>query len=143
LEIPLQSVFFPERLFPPVSFLPGEIISSDFYDYNSKYIHPETVELITPAVLSESEIISIKGIAQKAYTIVNAEGFARVDFFIEKKSGNILINEINTLPGFTEISMFAKLCNVSGLPYKDMLTRIIQLAEERHIRRNKLLFKKE
>ncbi|MCD6397138.1 MAG: D-alanine--D-alanine ligase, partial [Spirochaetaceae bacterium] len=129
--------------FLPVSFLPGEIISSDFYDYDSKYIHPETVKLVTPAVLSESEIISIKEIAEKAYTIVNAEGFARVDFFIEKKSGNILINEINTLPGFTEISMFAKLCDVSGLPYKDMLTKIIQLAEKRHVRRNKLLFKKE
>ncbi len=129
--------------FSPVSFLPGEVISSNFYDYDSKYIHPETVELITPAVLSESEIISIKKIAEKAYTTVNAEGFARVDFFIEKKSGNILINEINTLPGFTEISMFAKLCDVSGLPYKDMLTRIIQLAEERYKRKNKLIFRKE
>jgi len=129
--------------FSPISFLPGEVSSTDFYDYDSKYIHPETVEIITPAVLSKSEIVSIKDIAEKAYTTVNAEGFARVDFFIEKKSGNILINEINTLPGFTEISMFAKLCDVSGLPYKDMLTKIINLAEKRHIRRNKLLFKKE
>ena len=127
----------------PISFLPGEVSSTDFYDYDSKYIHPETVELITPAALTESEIISIKEISEKAYIAVNAEGFARVDFFIEKKSGNILINEINTLPGFTEISMFAKLCDVSGLPYKDMLTKIINLAEKRHIRRNKLVFSKE
>ena len=127
----------------PVSFLPGEVISSDFYDYDSKYIHPETVKLETPAKLSEQEISRIKEIAEKAFVAVGAEGFARIDFFIEAGTKNILINEINTLPGFTEISMFAKLCDVSGLTYKDMLTEIIQLAEERYKRRNKLVFKKE
>lgn len=127
----------------PASFLPGEVITGDFYDYDSKYIHPETVKLKTPADLTEEEISSIKQFAKKAFITVEAEGFARVDFFIEAESGKILINEINTLPGFTEISMFAKLCDVSGLSYKEMLTKIIRLAEERHNRRNKLVFRKE
>jgi len=127
----------------PVSFLPGEVISSDFYDYDSKYIHPETVKLETPAKLSEQEIRKIKEIAEKAFVAIGVEGFARIDFFIEAGNNNILINEINTLPGFTEISMFAKLCDISGLSYKDMLTKIIQLAEERYKRRNKLVYKKE
>lgn len=127
----------------PVSFLPGEVVTGNFYDYDSKYIHPETVKLQTPADLTEEEIKNIKEIAEKAFTSVGAEGFARVDFFIEEDTDKILINEINTLPGFTEISMFAKLCDVSGLLYKEMLTQIIQLAEERHKRRNKLIFRKE
>ncbi len=127
----------------PVSFLPGEIISDDFYDYDSKYIHPESVRLSVPADLSENEEIKIREIAEKAFIAAGVEGFARVDFFLEKETGKIMINEINTLPGFTEISMFAKLCDVSGLSYKNMLTEIIQLAEERHHQRNKLVFKKE
>ena len=127
----------------PVSFPPGEVISDDFYDYDSKYIHPENVGLSVPANLTDSAISKIQEIAEKAFFIAGAEGFARVDFFIENKTDQIFINEINTLPGFTEISMFAKLCDVSGLCYKDMLTKIIKLAEERHTRRNKLIYKKE
>ncbi len=127
----------------PVSFLPGEVILDNFYDYDSKYIHPENVNLSVPAKLTDNEISKIKETAEKAFLTSEAEGFARVDFFIENKTGKILLNEINTLPGFTEISMFAKLCDVSGLSYKDMLTKIIKLAEERYKRRNKLVFKKE
>ena len=127
----------------PVSFLPGEVISEDFYDYDSKYIHPESVKLSVPADLTDNERNKIKDAAEKAFTAVGAEGFARVDFFIEKDTGKILINEINTIPGFTEISMFAKLCDVSGLPYKEMLSEIIHLAEERHRQRKKLIFKKD
>ena len=126
----------------PVSFLPGEVISGDFYDYDSKYIHPETVKLKTPAEIRGKQADKIRKIAEKAFVAIGAEGYARVDFFIEAGSGKILINEINTIPGFTEISMFAKLCDVSGLPYKDMLTKIIKLAEERHTRRKKLIYKK-
>ncbi len=127
----------------PVSYLPGEIITGDFYDYDSKYVHPETVQLETPADLTEEEISRIKELAEEAFITVGAEGFARVDFFIEAESGNILINEINTLPGFTEISMFAKLCDVSGLNYRDMLTEIINLGEERYKKRSNLIFRKE
>ncbi len=126
----------------PVSFLPGEVISDDFYDYDSKYIHPESVKLSVPADLTENEKNKIKETAEKAFLTAGAEGFARVDFFIEKKTGKVLINEINTLPGFTEISMFSKLCDVSGLSYKNMLSKIIHLAEERHKQREKLIFKK-
>jgi D-alanine-D-alanine ligase len=127
----------------PVSFLPGEVISGDFYDYDSKYIHPESVKLSVPAHLKDNLKKEIKAKAEKAFLAVGAEGFARVDFFIEKETENILINEINTLPGFTEISMFAKLCDVSGLPYKDMLTEIIHLAEARFEIKSKLIFRKE
>ncbi|MCK5197664.1 MAG: ATP-grasp domain-containing protein, partial [Spirochaetales bacterium] len=127
----------------PVSFLPGEIISEDFYDYDSKYIHPESVKLSVPADLTDNERNKIKDTAENAFTAVGAEGFARVDFFIEKDTGKILINEINTIPGFTEISMFAKLCDVSGLPYKEMLSEIIHLAEERYSQRKRLIFKKD
>ncbi len=127
----------------PVSFLPGEVISENFYDYDSKYIHPESVKLSVPADLTDNEKNKIKETAEKAFTTVGVEGFARVDFFIEKDTGKILLNEINTIPGFTEISMFSKLCGVSGLSYKDMLSEIIHLAEERSIRRNKLIYRKE
>ena len=127
----------------PESFLPGEVISEDFYDYDSKYIHPESVRLSVPADLTDYEKSNVKEIAEKAFSASGAEGFARVDFFIEEGTEKVLINEINTLPGFTEISMFAKLCDVSGLLYKEMLTQIIQLAEERHKRRNNLIFRKE
>lgn len=127
----------------PVSFLPGEVISDDFYDYDSKYIHPESVKLSVPADLTENEKNEIKKTAEKAFSTAEAEGFARVDFFIEKNSGKVLINEINTLPGFTEISMFAKLCDVSGLSYKNMLSKIIHLAEERYKQRERLVFKKD
>ncbi|MCF6335883.1 MAG: D-alanine--D-alanine ligase [Spirochaetales bacterium] len=125
-----------------VSFIPGELISEDFYDYDSKYVHPENTELSIPADLTESQILSIQKIAEKAFSAAGIEGFARVDFFIEKKSGEIMLNEINTLPGFTEISMFAKLCSADGLSYKGMLTKIIGLAEERYAKREKLSFKK-
>jgi len=127
----------------PVSFPPGEVISEDFYDYESKYIHPESVNFSIPAELTEKETTLIKKIAEQAFLTIGAEGFSRVDFFIEKDTGKIMINEINTLPGFTEISMFAKLCDVSGLSYTEMLTKIIELAEERHNRRSNLIFKKE
>lgn len=127
----------------PVSYLPGEVISEDFYDYDSKYIHPENVRLTVPADLTENEKNKIKETAEKAFTTAGVEGFARVDFFIEKDTGKVLINEINTIPGFTEISMFSKLCDVSGLSYKEMLSEIIHLAEERSIRRNKLIYRKE
>jgi D-alanine-D-alanine ligase len=127
----------------PVSFLPGEVSPVDFYDYDSKYIHPENVKLSIPADLTDTIKNEVKETAEKAFTVIGAEGFARVDFFIEKDTNSILINEINTLPGFTEISMFAKMCNASGLLYMDMLTKIIQLAEERYKQRNSLVFRKE
>ncbi|MCK5198039.1 MAG: D-alanine--D-alanine ligase, partial [Spirochaetales bacterium] len=127
----------------PVSFLPGEVISDDFYDYDSKYIHPESVKLSIPADLTDNEKNKIRETAEKAFLTTGVEGFARVDFFIEKNTGKVLINEINTLPGFTEISMFAKLCNISGLPYKEMLSEIIHLGEERYSRRQRLVFKKD
>jgi D-alanine-D-alanine ligase len=127
----------------PVSFLPGEVISDNYYDYNSKYIHPENVTRSIPADLTVHMKNEIKETAEKAFYTAGIEGFARVDFFIENSSGRILLNEINTLPGFTDISMFAELCTVSGLSYRDMLTKIINLAEERHNIRSSLIYKKD
>ncbi len=125
----------------PVSYTPGEIISEDFYDYDSKYIHPDSVKLSIPADLTEEETSKIRQTAEEAFSAAAVEGFARVDFFIDNQSGEIMLNEINTLPGFTEISMFAKLCEASGLSYTNMLTKIIDLAEERYSRRKKLVFR--
>ncbi len=117
----------------PVSFPPGEIIPKhSFYDYSAKYTDPEGAQLVIPARISEELSREIQGIAREAYRAVEAEGFSRVDFFVEDKTGKIYINEINTIPGFTSISMFPKLCQAGGMPYPEILDRLIALALEKY-----------
>jgi len=107
--------------------LPGEIIpSEDFYTYKAKYISES--ELIIPADLSNKKIKEIQSLAERAYRALGCQGFARIDFFLEKKEGKVYINEINTIPGFTKISMYPKLMEASGISYKDLLTKLIGLA---------------
>ncbi|MEJ6950947.1 D-alanine--D-alanine ligase family protein [Natronospora cellulosivora (SeqCode)] len=109
--------------------LPGEIKSNnDFYDYKAKY-QDNSTELIIPANLSDKVINDIKTISREAFRAVDAHGFARVDFFITKKD-EVLVNEVNTIPGFTRYSMYPKLWEVSGLPYKNLIDRLIELALE-------------
>lgn len=109
--------------------LPGEIkAKNDFYDYQAKY-QDNSTELIIPAKLNDSVISNLKKIAIDAFKSVDGHGFARVDFFI-KDSGEILLNEINTIPGFTRYSMYPKLWEVSGLPYKKLIDKLIELALE-------------
>ena len=109
--------------------LPGEIIPAEnFYTYKAKYQLDSG--LIIPAKLTKKKISEIQNLAKKAYHSLGCRGFARVDFFLRKPEGKVWLNEINTIPGFTEISMYPKLMEASGIGYKDLLTKIINLAFE-------------
>ena len=116
----------------PVASVPGEIVSSnDFYDYRAEYIDGKS-EMRIPAELSEPVLEEIRGLALKAYQGIDCSGLARVDFFIRNSDGKVLINEINTMPGFTPFSMYANLWKHSGISYPELISRLIDLALERH-----------
>ncbi len=111
----------------------GEILPAhDFYDYEAKYKDPDGAKLQIPANLTAEETSNIQQIAIKAYRAVDASGLSRVDFFIDKDDGKIYLNEINTLPGFTSISMFPKLCDASGLKYSDLIELLLKEAIARY-----------
>ena len=117
----------------PTAFTPGQIVPThSFYSYQAKYIDPNGAKLIIPAEITNEQTEEIKRIAVLAYKSANIEGMARVDFFIEHSTGNILLNEINTIPGFTEISMFPRMCEASGLSYSKLLDNLIDLGYERY-----------
>jgi len=123
------------------AFLPGEIIPGhDFYDYSAKYIDENGAALVIPAELDEEIGCQVQETAKKAYATVCAEGFARVDLFVEKTTGRIYLNEINTIPGFTEISMFPKLCEISGLSFTRLLDALLDFALSRYEVRKKLKY---
>ncbi len=116
----------------PKASLPGEIVPcNEFYDYSAKYIDDKS-RLVIPAKLPEDLINKIRESAVTAYKSLDGAGLARVDFFVEKETNNIIINEINTLPGFTSISMYPKLWEATGLPYSQLLDQLIDLAMERY-----------
>ncbi len=117
---------------PEVS-IPGEIVitRNEFYDYEAKYAEGG-MELIVPAKIPEALVEEIRRIARAAYTAIDAAGMARVDFFLERDTERLLLNEINTIPGFTPTSVYSRLWAASGLPYEDLLDRLIELALERH-----------
>lgn len=118
--------------------LPGEVIpTNDFYSYEAKYIDEDGARLEIPAKLTQSQIKMAQETALKAYKTLCCEGMARVDMFLTDK-GKVYLNEINTIPGFTKISMYPKLWEVSGLPYKELITKLIELAIERHKKEQKL-----
>jgi D-alanine-D-alanine ligase len=120
----------------PEASLPGEIVPDrEFYDYDSKYSAQSRTELKIPAPLAPGVVTEAQRLAKAAFEAVDACGYARVDLFLERGSGRLLVNEINTIPGFTSISMFPKLWEASGLPYPDLLSRLVDLARERHARR--------
>lgn len=122
----------------PEASIPGEIRAAQaFYDYDAKY-RDEATQLIIPAELDEIQVEAIRSIAIQAYRTLEAEGMARVDFLVERGTNQIYINELNSLPGFTSVSMYPKLWEASGLPYSALLDRLIELALERHDRRGKL-----
>jgi D-alanine-D-alanine ligase len=114
----------------PKASIPGEIVPcNEFYDYKAKYIDNKS-ELIIPAKLEKEEIQLITQSAIKAYQALNCSGLARVDFFLTKDDKRVLINEINTLPGFTNISMYPKLWEATGIGYTELLEMLIEFAEE-------------
>jgi len=116
----------------PVASVPGEVISSrEFYDYHAKYID-EGSELLIPADLPEQVADKVRRMAVAAFLALDCAGMARVDFFVGRADGRVVLNELNTIPGFTSISMYPKLWAASGLPYADLLARLIELAIERH-----------
>lgn len=116
------------------AYIPGEVVSSsahEFYDYDAKYNDPDGAKLEIPADLTTEQRKTIRELAIKAYATLDLKGFSRIDFFIEKRNGNIYINEVNTIPGFTSISMFPKMCVASGLPYDRLIMHLLELAIER------------
>src|SRR5438094_6529026 len=122
----------------PIASLPGEIIPSrEFYDYKAKYVD-ENSRLLIPAPLEAIQTNDAQRLAVAAFKVLECSGMARVDLFLERMTGKFYVNEINTLPGFTSISMYPKLWQASGIPYSELIDRLITLAIERHAEKNKL-----
>ncbi len=122
----------------PEASICGEIRSHrDFYDYEAKY-HDDSTELIIPADIESAESEQLRALAIAAFRALDGEGMARVDFLFDRNTRQAYVNELNSLPGFTSVSMYPKLWEASGLPYPRLLDRLIELALERHDRRSKL-----
>jgi len=122
----------------PVASIPGEIVpSNEFYDYDAKYVDEKSNSII-PAKLPIAVVKKIKHYALTAFRALDCAGMARIDFLVTRKTNRIFLNEINTIPGFTSISMYTKLWQASGLPYPALLDKLIQLAIERHKAKTKL-----
>lgn len=122
----------------PAASVPGEIIPSrEFYDYAAKYLD-DRVQLIIPAPLSDREAGEVRRLSIEAFQAVEGAGMARVDFLMNRSTGAIVVNEVNTIPGFTTVSMYPKLWAASGLAYPELLDRLIGLARERHSLRQQL-----
>ena len=116
----------------PKASIPGEIVPHrEFYDYAAKYLE-EGTRLLIPAKLTRAQVKRFQEYAVRAFRALECLGMARVDFFLEHRTGRILLNEINTIPGFTSISMYPKLWEASGLSYRDLLDRLIDLALAQH-----------
>ena len=125
---------------PRVS-VPGEIRpTAEFYSYEAKY-HDDSSELIIPAKLSPEQVERIQEYALRAYQAIDCAGMARADFLLEKETGEIFINEVNTIPGFTPISMYPKLWEASGLHYGELIDELIQLALERKEEKDNIIRK--
>ncbi len=121
----------------PIASVVGEVISSnEFYDYRAKYLDGKS-QTIIPADIPQETAEEVRRIALQAFLALDLSGLARVDFFLDKTSGKVYINEVNTMPGFTQISMYPKLWEASGLPYPELLDRLIELAIERHADRQR------
>ena len=124
----------------PVASVPGEIVplASDWYDYEAKYAEGG-MELVVPARVAPGAAARVQELAVAAFVAADCEGMARVDFFVSP-DGAVTVNELNTIPGFTSTSVYAKLFEASGVPYRELLDRLVGLALERHERRAALEF---
>jgi D-alanine-D-alanine ligase len=121
----------------PQASLPGEIVpGSDFYDYEDKYVN-NSAQLHIPALLDDQRITEVRALAVRIYTALRCEGMARVDFFFEPDGRGFLCNEVNTIPGFTPISMYPKMWEATGLGYASLIDQLVDLARERHSRRKR------
>jgi D-alanine-D-alanine ligase len=116
----------------PKASVPGEIVPHrEFYDYAAKYLE-EGSQILIPAQLKPAQVTKIQKYAVDAFRALELGGMARVDFFLEKEGGKIYLNEVNTIPGFTSISMFPKMWEASGLPFRELIDKLIELALEQH-----------
>lgn len=116
-----------------VAYIPGEIAPSHtFYDFDAKYNDPNGAKLLIPAELSENDLEKIRKTAIAAYKALDATGLSRVDFFIDRDTKAVYLNEINTLPGFTPISMFPKMCEAAGLAFNDLIALLLDEAVKRY-----------
>jgi D-alanine-D-alanine ligase len=114
----------------PIASIPGEVVPHrEFYDYTAKYLE-EGTQLLIPAKLKSVQIKKLQSLAVVAFRALELSGMARVDFFVEKRGGKIFLNEVNTIPGFTSISMYPKLWEASGIPFRELIDRLIELAFE-------------
>lgn len=121
---------------PAEASYPGEIVISkayEFYTFDAKYVDPDAVRIDVPAKLSKSIAEKIRKVSVKAYEVLHCEDFSRIDLFLDKK-GNIFINEINTIPGFTNSSMYPMMWKERGIGFSDLITRLLNLAQERYDR---------
>jgi D-alanine-D-alanine ligase len=124
----------------PIASIPGEIVPlvSDWYDYRAKY-EEGGMDLVVPPRLDETTIARVQELAVAAFIASDCEGMARVDFFVSE-NGKVLVNELNTIPGFTSTSVYAKLFEASGISYGELLDRLVELALERQERRERLKY---
>lgn len=122
-----------------IAYIPGEIAPShDFYDFDAKYNDPDGAQLLIPAELSENDLEKIRKTAMAAYKTLDATGLSRVDFFIDKDTKEVYLNEINTMPGFTPISMFPKMCDAAGLDFTNLINLLVEQALEKYKSKQKL-----
>lgn len=119
----------------PIASVPGEIVPNrEFYDYAAKYLgsSDDDSKLLIPAPLSDDQTALIRALAVRAFRAIDGSGLSRADFLMDAETGALYINEVNTMPGFTSISMYPKMWGATGLAYSDLITRLIELAIERH-----------
>ena len=123
----------------PVASVPGEIVAhAEWYDYGAKY-DEGGMDLVIPPRITDEQTARVQELSVQAFVATECEGMARADCFV-REDGEVLVNELNTIPGFTATSVYAKLFEASGVPYADLLERLIELALERHERRSRLLY---
>ncbi len=126
----------------PRASVPGEVVSShEFYDYEDKYVDG-TCDLLVPAPLDDDATAQVRDLALEAYRVLRCDGLARVDFFFEEAGRGFLVNEVNTIPGFTPVSMYPRLWEASGVPYSDLIDELVRLAVERHEHRSRFSTKR-
>jgi D-alanine-D-alanine ligase len=126
----------------PVASLPGEVVArfADWYDWSSKYEEGGSELIVPPPGLTDAQLARAQELAVTAFTACDCEGMARIDFFVREPDGEVVVNELNTIPGFTQTSFYARLFEASGISYPELLRRLIELALERHERRARLAY---
>ncbi len=123
----------------PIASVVGEIVAhGDWYDYSAKY-DEGGMDLVIPARIAPESDARVRELAVESFVATECEGMARIDFFV-RPDGEVVVNELNTIPGFTSTSVYAKLFEAAGIPYAELLDRLVELALERHARKAKLVY---